>query len=85
VENIRSYQKTIKGKEYLITEEYRQYESFGYRSRFGNSSKEIKCPFCFRVVTAYIWSLYGCGKRCDCGAIHSSWATYKEIKRELIK
>lgn len=39
-------------------------------SEFAKSSIDIHCPFCEAVVTAYIWSLSGGGKRCDgCGAM----------------
>lgn len=31
----------------------------------------IECPFCQGEVKAYLWSLSGGGKRCDCGAILS--------------
>lgn len=30
------------------------------------------CPFCRSEVKAYLWSLSGSGKRCDCGAMFSS-------------
>lgn len=39
----------------------------------GRSSIDIECPYCDVIVEAYCWSLAGCGKRCDCGAIHSKW------------
>jgi hypothetical protein len=44
----------------------------GYRrrdSRPGKSRIEIKCPFCQIYLWAYVWSLSGGGKRCDCGAL----------------
>lgn len=44
-------------------------------SRFGRSWCDITCPFCGRVVRAYIWSLAGGGKRCGCGAKHLSDGT----------
>ena len=28
----------------------------------------IRCPFCDTVTEAYVWSLAGSGKRCECGA-----------------
>ena len=31
----------------------------------------IECPFCGEEVKAYLWSLCGCGKRCECGALFS--------------
>lgn len=33
----------------------------------------IKCPFCSGVVRAYLWSLWGGGKKCSCGSKHSAW------------
>lgn len=30
------------------------------------------CPFCDREIKAYLWSLHGSGKRCECGAIFNS-------------
>jgi hypothetical protein len=27
------------------------------------------CPFCMEEVKAYVWSLSGGGKRCQCGAL----------------
>ena len=27
------------------------------------------CPFCAHEVKAYLWSISGGGKRCDCGAL----------------
>ena len=29
----------------------------------------IDCPWCGREVKAYLWSLSGGGKRCECGAL----------------
>lgn len=33
----------------------------------------IDCPFCRAEVKAYVWSLCGGGKRCDCGALFGGW------------
>ena len=35
------------------------------------------CPWCGYEVKAYLWSLCGGGKRCDCGAIFGSMRGYK--------
>lgn len=32
----------------------------------------IRCPFCTHEVKAYVWSLSGGGKRCDCGALFNA-------------
>lgn len=40
----------------------------------------ITCPFCQAQVKAFIWSLCGGGKKCDCGAKHGGFGlTYKPI------
>ena len=36
----------------------------------GRSTVIITCPFCDVRTEAYLWSLAGSGKRCDCGAVH---------------
>lgn len=39
----------------------------------------ITCPFCGRVVKAYVWSLAGTGKLCpSCGALHT-WEGTSEL------
>lgn len=60
--------------------EERPHEAGGYISRMGRSTTEITCPFCGTVTTAYLWSLCGCGKRCDgCSAIHKGYgSSFKE-------
>ena len=50
--------------------EERLYTKMNEIRRSARSTFDIKCPFCKTVVTAYIWSLNGCGKKCPCGAIH---------------
>jgi ribosomal protein S27E len=47
------------------------------RSRFGRTTVEVQCPFCGAVVVAYVWSLAGSGKRCTCGALHTSAETIR--------
>jgi hypothetical protein len=44
----------------------------------GRSYCYITCPFCEAEVKAYIWSLSGGRKRCDCGALHTVNHTYKK-------
>lgn len=61
--------------------ESRRHEGWRNSYAFGRSSVEIKCPFCGRHVTAYIWSFCGCGKRCpDCGAMHGSLGESYKLK-----
>lgn len=41
--------------------------------RFGRTSFNVTCPFCGSMVTAYLWSLSGGGKRCPgCGGLHDA-------------
>jgi hypothetical protein len=51
--------------------EYRSYTIIRKGSEHGRSFIEIRCPFCGVVVIAYLWSLAGSGKLCDCGAKHT--------------
>jgi hypothetical protein len=84
--NVQIIYRKIKGKDYKITCERRDYKSFNYSSEFSRSNILIECPFCNNRIRAYVWSLCGCGKKCACGAIHSgSGETFKEIKREVIE
>lgn len=65
--------------------EVRAYHSHGGSSRMGRSTVIITCPFCKDSVTAFIWSLCGGGKRCDCGALFGSLGSayhFKEQARE---
>lgn len=62
--------------------ETRQHKKFNYRSRFGKSKVDIECPFCREITTAYVWSLAGSGKKCKCGALHSSFGiTLAPVKK----
>lgn len=63
------------GKKYI-----RENKMFNYRSEHGKSRCDIKCPFCNWVVTAYVWSLSGSGKKCpSCNAKHAQGVSYKTI------
>jgi hypothetical protein len=49
-------------RDYVVTDELRQH---------GKSRIQIRCPFCGTRSWAFLWSLYGGGKRCEnnrCGA-----------------
>jgi hypothetical protein len=53
--------------------ETRKHKTWKGMSAVGGSTVFIECPFCGRVVEAFVWSLAGCGKCCpnpSCGAIH---------------
>jgi hypothetical protein len=41
------------------------------RSTVGRTEVYIVCPFCGTENKAYLWSLAGSGKRCQCGAKHT--------------
>jgi len=43
------------------------------------------CPFCTDEVKAIVWSLCGSGKRCECGAMFTSWGRATHFKQENIK
>ena len=46
---------------------------WGFDSRFGRSTVRIDCPFCGETTKAYLWSLAGSGKKCQCGAKHTHY------------
>lgn len=51
-----------------------------YRSSMGRSTVVIECPCCGTDTTAYVWSLAGSGKRCECGAKHTLYGTIPPAK-----
>lgn len=58
------------------------------RSEFGRSNITIECPFCHWGTVAYLWSLYGSGKRCenrDCGAFFSRYGQAYRLKPAATK
>ena len=61
--------------------EQRQYKIHTEYSEHGRSRIVFACPWCQQDVTAYVWSVTGGGKRCDCGAIFGGSGTgYKLIE-----
>ena len=61
--------------------ERRNWDVPGYTSKEnGKSYFTIECPFCRFNVRAYLWSLAGGGKRCDCGAMLTNYGTAFKIK-----
>lgn len=38
----------------------------------------LRCPFCSAIVKAYVWSISGRGKKCECGAL----LTLKNARRK---
>jgi hypothetical protein len=57
----------------------RLYEVAYRVSETGRSRVGIRCPFCDVVTEAYVWSLAGSGKRCECGAVHH-WRPATSVK-----
>lgn len=46
----------------------------------GRTRELIRCPFCRGEVWAYVWSLCGGGKRCDCGAMLTRSGAYTKAQ-----
>jgi hypothetical protein len=63
------------------------FEQRNYRPRMGRSSVDVTCPFCKAVTTAYVWSLAGGGKKCECGAIFTHYMAYPPMEKpaEVLK
>jgi len=51
-------------------EESRLHERAITSRQNGRTRAAIACPFCGCTTEAYVWSLAGSGKRCECGAVH---------------
>lgn len=51
----------------------------GY-SAMGHSTMYVTCPFCDEELEVYIWSFYGSGKLCNCGALLWRYGANKEIR-----
>lgn len=57
--------------------ESRQIEGYKRKeSRAGKTRVLLSCPFCQGDLWAYVWSLSGGGKRCDCGALAGADGTF---------
>jgi len=52
-------------------------------SEHGRSTMYVPCPFCGEDIEVYIWSFYGCGKRCSCGALLSPHSAEKEEAKDV--
>lgn len=51
---------------------HRSYTAVENWRSMGRVKLTLTCPFCSAEVPAYLWSLSGGGKRCDCGALFGS-------------
>lgn len=63
--------------------ERREYTVIGRHDAVGRTTLRIICPFCNGTLTAYLWSLSGCGKRCDCGALLGRLGSYRWKPEEV--
>ncbi len=67
----------------MPTETIREYTITGERSAFGRSTVTIRCPFCGHSVEAFVWSLWGSGKRCTtCRALFDGHGNARGTDRE---
>jgi hypothetical protein len=46
-------------------------------STLGRTLVRLTCPWCGDDVVAYLWSLAGFGKRCECGAVCGRFGAWK--------
>ena len=60
----------------------RPYTTGSHVRLLGKSSVVASCPFCTSVVTIYLWSIAGNGKKlCSCGAaLHSDGMARKLVE-----
>jgi hypothetical protein len=65
--------RVLKGPDSQSENATREWRQLGPAiSEMGRRRIEIECPFCFATFWAYVWSLYGGGKRCpNCRAFHT--------------
>lgn len=63
-----------------VDSELRDYNILSRTSGMGRTQITLVCPCCGAEVTAYVWSLAGSGKRCSCGALHTSYGTHPRQK-----
>lgn len=54
------------------------YRVLSRQSAMGRTRILIECPFCQAEVWAYVWSLCGGGKRCDCRAMLTGRGAYSK-------
>lgn len=67
-----AYRKTTFG-DIRAGAESREYEVVSQTLEYPSSIVwHISCPWCGGSVKAYLWSLSGGGKRCECGAVFSA-------------
>lgn len=66
--------------------ERREYKVLHRYDCVGRSSVTFHCPWCNDHIEAFIWSICGGGKRCECGAIFGGSGTgYKLMKKRTKK
>jgi hypothetical protein len=66
-----------------LSVESRLHDRTTISSTVGRTVVAILCPFCGVTTEAYLWSLAGSGKRCECGAVHHHHpaVTIKQVSR----
>lgn len=74
----KEYTENYKGEFFELSE--RPKANYYMSMPNGRSYIKVPCPFCGIILKAYVWSMAGCGKRCDCGAIIGNWITSKKVK-----
>lgn len=52
----------------MIRELKYEHPFYNGQSEHGRSTMFVICPFCNEELEVYIWSFYGCGRICECGA-----------------
>lgn len=48
--------------------EFKETLLYNKRAEFAKTTYDVDCPFCGQTYSVYIWSFYGSGKKCECGA-----------------
>ena len=64
--------------------ETREFKATKKTPEVGHTYFLIKCPFCDSLIKAFVWSLAGTGKSCDCGALFDRYTHTEEKKTQLI-
>jgi hypothetical protein len=65
--------------------ELRDYAVTDRCAEHGRTRVTIQCPFCGRLIEAYVWSLASRGKRCDCGALFNRYGVAeKTLSKEKV-
>lgn len=58
----------------------------GYKRKWvekGKTRVSVDCPFCGTELIAYVWSLAGSGKKCQCGAKMDMTGTFSKDRTNV--